>query len=170
MNLSTNFANNFITTNSKKQTMGIADNINSLVNIGSDVVSQIGSFYMATLLPNIENGNMNVGDVIFSTERNLFSFREMRVKTEYLKIIDNFFSRFGYKINETKMANLTGRKNFNYVEIGQDETLAYTNTQKNTGSIPSNALETINNCFRSGVTIWHNHENLGNFNVDNGIL
>lgn len=159
VNLATNFAQS-VTEAPQTKGMSIANNI----------MSQIGGFYTASLLPNIEHGNMNVGDVIYATDRNLFSFREMRVKTEYMQIIDNFFSRFGYKINLTKMANLTGRQNYNYVEIGQDETLAYTNTQKNTGSIPSNALETINNCFRSGVTIWHNHENLGNFNVDNGIV
>ena len=159
VNLASNFAQSIVQA-PKSGGMSIADNL----------ISQIGSFYTANLLPNIEHGNMNVGDVIYSTDRNLFSFREMRVKTEYMQIIDNFFSRFGYKINLTKMANLTGRQNFNYVEIGQDETLAYTNENSNTGSIPAEALEIINNAFRSGVTIWHNHVNLGNFTVDNGIV
>lgn len=141
----------------------------NVAGVAGNIANLIGGFYQGNLLPSLQKGQ-NEGDINYSSNSNKFIAYHMRVKTEYLKIIDNFFSRFGYKINLTKMANLTGRQNFNYVEIGQDETLAYTNTQKNTGSIPSNALETINNCFRSGVTIWHNHENLGNFNVDNGIV
>lgn len=87
----------------------------------------------------------------------------MRAKTEHMKIIDDYFSRFGYAINETIMPKLNSRKNWNYIEIGESENIGY-------GSVPSNFMEIINGACRRGVTIWHNHENLGNFSLDNKII
>lgn len=54
----------------------------------------------------------------------------MRAKTEHMKIIDDYFNRFGYAINETIMPNLNSRKNWNYIEIGESENIGY-------GSVPS---------------------------------
>ena len=36
--------------------------------------------------------------------------------------------------------------------------------------IPSKYMEIINNACRRGVTIWHNHANVGNFSLDNKII
>jgi hypothetical protein len=87
----------------------------------------------------------------------------MRAKKEYLEKIDNYFSRFGYKIIDTKIPNITGRTNWNYVEIGSSEEIGH-------GDVPSNYLDEINSAFRRGVTIWHNHSNIGNYNLSNPIV
>lgn len=63
------------------------------LSVASNVGNTIGQFYSASLLPNIQGGQAN-GDVIWACNRNMFSFRQMRVKTEYLKIIDDYFTRF----------------------------------------------------------------------------
>ena len=36
--------------------------------------------------------------------------------------------------------------------------------------IPASALDFINSLFRSGVTIWNNHENFGDYSVSNSIV
>lgn len=69
----------------------------------------------------------------------------------------------GYATNRVKLPNITGRQNFNYVEIGQAEEIGY-------GEVPSIFMNNINNACRRGVTIWHNHDNLGNYNIDNEII
>lgn len=132
------------------------------MTIASGVANTIGAFYSASLLPNIKGGQ-NTGDVNYSAGLNTFCFRQMRCKTEYIQRIDDYFTRFGYKIDRVKNANLTGRSIFNYVEIGSNESIGQ-------GSLPSQAMETINNAFRKGVTIWHNHANIGNYNLDNTII
>lgn len=132
------------------------------VNIAGSVARQIGNFYSGALMPNIQGGN-NTGDVTWANNRNTFIFRCMRVKTENLKIIDEYFSRFGYLTNRVKEPNITGRENFNYIEIGSSEEIGY-------GEVPSLFMNNINNACRRGVTIWHNHENLGNYNIDNSII
>ena len=132
------------------------------MSIASGVMSTIGAFQSAKLLPNIQGGQ-NTADVNFSAGINTFVFKRMRCKTEYILRIDDYFTRFGYKIDRVKNANLTGRSIFNYVEIGSNESIGQ-------GSLPSQAMETINNAFRKGVTIWHNHANIGNYNLNNTIV
>lgn len=39
-----------------------------------------------------------------------------------------------------------------------------------TGDVPSKYMDIINNACRRGVTIWHNHDNIGNYNLDNTIV
>lgn len=132
------------------------------MSVASNIGSNIGSFHQANLMPNISGGQAT-GDIIWGSDRNKFTIRQMRVKTEYIKIIDNYFTRFGYKINRVKVPNITGRQNFNFVEIGSEDVIGY-------GTVPSNYMDNINNACRKGVTIWHNHINLGNFNVSNNIV
>ena len=134
----------------------------AVMSVAGNIGNQIGQFYQASLLPNINGGQAN-GDVIWACNRNMFTFRQMRVKTEYLKIIDDYFTRFGYAVKSLAMPNITGRKYWNYVEIGASEEIGY-------GEVPAKYMDTINNACRRGVTIWHNHANLGNFNLDNSII
>lgn len=134
-------------------------------NVGSvagNIASLIGQFREASLLPNIEGGQNN-GDVNFSTFNNTFVFHKMRVKTEYLRIIDDYFSRFGYKLNEILNPNIVGRQNWNYIEIGSNEDIGY-------GTVPSKYMDEINKACRRGVTIWHNHANVGNYSLNNPII
>ena len=132
------------------------------LSTAGNIANIIGQFHQANLLPSITGGNNN-GDVNFASRSNYFALHHMRVKTEYLKIIDDYFTRFGYKINKLEMPNITGRRNWNYVEIGSSEEIGY-------GEVPSKFMDIINNACRRGVTIWHNHANVGNYNLDNAII
>lgn len=134
----------------------------AVMSVAGNIGSTIGQFYQASLLPNINGGQAN-GDVIWACNRNMFSFRQMRVKTEYLKIIDDYFTRFGYAVKSLAMPNITGRTYWNYVEIGASEEIGY-------GEVPAKYMDTINNACRRGVTIWHNHANVGNYSLNNAIV
>lgn len=133
--------------------------VGATMSVAGNIANTIGQFYQASLLPNISGGQAT-GDVIWAFDRNKFSFRQMRVKTEYLKIIDDYFTRFGYAIKSLELPNITGRRYWNYVEIGGNEEIGY-------GDVPSKYMEIINNACRRGVTIWHNHANVGNYSLDN---
>ena len=132
------------------------------VSTAGGIASLIGDFYSAKLMPQI-TGGQNTGDVDYSNLTITFSCKKMRAKTEYLRIIDDYFSKYGYKTNRVKTPNITGRQNWNYIEIGSDSSIGY-------GEIPQNALEVINNICKRGVTIWHNHANIGNYSVSNNIV
>ena len=132
------------------------------LSVASTIGNLVGQFRKADLLPSIQGGT-NTGDVNFSMLTNNFVLHHMRVKTEYLRIIDDYFTRFGYKINRVKVPNITGRTYWNYIEIGESEEIGY-------GDVPSNYMQLINDACRRGVTIWHNHSNIGNFSLNNTIV
>ena len=104
-----------------------------------------------------------LGDVNFSDSHNAPRFFYMRAKTEYLRIIDDYFSRFGYKTLRVKTPNMSHRENYNYVEIGQGERTVY-------GEVPPEALNRINEMCQNGITVWHNHANVGNYLISNNIV
>ena len=136
--------------------------IGGLTSIANTVANTIGQFHQASLLPNIKGGQAQ-GDISFSSSSMGFSFREMRVKTQFLRVIDDYFTRFGYAIKRLDTPHLTGRRNWNYIQIGSSESIGY-------GDVPSKYMEQINNACRRGVTIWHTHDNIGDFSLDNSIV
>lgn len=87
----------------------------------------------------------------------------MILRDEELKIIDDYFSRFGYKVNTLKIPEFNSRTYWNYIKIVDGENIGY-------GEIPSKSMETINKICRNGVTIWHNHANIGNYSLNNTIV
>lgn len=141
---------------------GVGVATGNIPTVAGNIASLIGQFYQASLMPSIEGGQ-NTGDVNYSAKTNTFNFYNYHCKPEYMKIIDDYFTRFGYKINKIETPNIVGRENWNYVEIGQNECIGY-------GTVPTIFMDEINNACRKGVTIWHNHANIGNYNLDNSII
>lgn len=142
-------------------------NIGATVGGLSSTYNALHQITLADMTPNQAKGNTNAGDVNFSDEScGLFTIYKMSIKDEYAKVIDDYFTRYGYRINEVKMANITGRNIFNYIEIGSGESIGYSNGSI---SIPSEYMEIINKACQNGVTIWHNHNNIGNYLLNNTI-
>jgi hypothetical protein len=79
-------------------------------------------------------------------------------KSEYISKVDDYFTRYGYLINEVKKPLLHNRKNFDYIQTRDIDI---------TGAIPSDDLEELCNIFNNGVTIWHNPNTFGDYGVDN---
>lgn len=162
---------------------------NDMLNLISTTVGSIGSGVASTVSGNVI-GTVNSANSImngldeYARQRNkagtvhgtsgsnagdyqagIFGFYiiEETIKNEFAKTIDSYFSRFGYAINKVKKPNLSGRQNWNYVEIGANSEIGY-------GDVPSQFMEEINGACRKGVTIWHNHDNLGDFSLSNNII
>lgn len=126
------------------------------------VASGIGSFKESKLAPNISGGQAT-GDVVWSADRMTFVYHQMRCKNEYMRIIDDYFTKFGYAIKHLDSPNLTGRTNWNYIQIGATDEIGY-------GDVPTKFMDIINKACRKGVTIWHSHANLGNYSLTNSIV
>lgn len=158
INLPMNISNTIIGSAANLGQSASTGNIsNSALSTANSIASIFNQFYQADLAPNLGSSS-NTGDVVWSSKRNGFVFHQMRAKTEYLKQIDDFFSMFGYKINLVKIPNLKSRPNWNYIE---------TNNINLFGPIPQDNLLELKSIFDSGVTLWHNPETFGNYNLNN---
>ena len=103
--------------------------------------------YEHSLVPIEARGNVNTGDVTYSIGKLTFTGYMMSIKYQYARVIDEFFSMFGYKVNRVKIPNISGRANWNYVKtVGLNIT----------GDIPQADMQKIKDIFDSGITFWHN--------------
>lgn len=133
-------------------------------NIASGALSianTLGSVYQHSLIPDSVSGNVNCGDVNFTLGLTNLEFKRMSIKNEYAKIIDDYFSMFGYKVNTVKVPNITGRSNWNYVK---------TIDCNFDGDIPQTDLNIIRTMFNNGVTLWHNPNSMYNYSNSNNIV
>lgn len=137
--------------------MGIASS--GLGLIGS-ISSTIGQTYAAERHPNYANGDLANAETLIGSGK-YFTIIKMCVRPEYAKIIDDYFSMFGYKVNEVKVPNVTGRRNWNYIKtIG-----CYIEAD-----IPQEDLEQIKSMFDKGITIWHNPSTFMDYSQNNDII
>ena len=135
-------------------------------NIGSGIggiIDVMKQKHNASFMPDQAKGNTNCGDIVYSAGKNVFTAYKMCVRNEVAKSIDEYFSRFGYQVNRVKVPNITGRTYWNYVKIGTGEDIG-------NGNVPNKFKDKLNQIFRNGTTIWHNHDNIGNFNLTNSVV
>ena len=125
------------------------------------IANTLGSIYQHALLPDSVSGNVNCGDVNFTLGLTNLEFKRMSIKNEYAKIIDDYFSMFGYKVNTVKVPNITGRTNWNYVK---------TIDCNFDGNIPQVDLNIIKTMFNKGTTLWHNPSTMYNYDANNNII
>lgn len=130
----------------------------AVVSGGMGIANTMGQIYEHSLTPNSARGNINGGDINSCSKKNGFFFYKMSIKQEYARIIDDFFSAYGYKVNAYKIPNITGRTNWNYVK---------TIDANITGNIPQQDLQEIKNIFNNGVTFWHNPNTFLDYSQNN---
>ena len=138
--------------------------------LGSGIENMLGavqSSYKASMIPNQIGGQVNSGDVTYAYGKMSPTYYKMTIREEYARIIDDWFDRFGYKINRVKLPNQRGRTYWNFVQIGSSENIGYSSNVER--SVPAASMEVINNIYRAGVTIWHDHTNIGNYSLNNTI-
>jgi len=123
------------------------------------VANSIGSFYEKSVVPDQARGSNN-GNVNTAINNVNFSFQRTTITAEFAKIIDNYFDRFGYKVNVLKTPNLTSRLNWNYIKMMESNIF---------GNIPNKDLKKIHEIYNNGLTFWHN-DNVGNYNRINPII
>jgi hypothetical protein len=102
-----------------------------------------------------------------------FSIKQKLIRAEYAKVIDDYFTMFGYKINEIKKPNV-----FEYIEAsGLPDIRPAFNYIKTVNALPRNKSDTtmcdsvilaqISRILNNGITFWSSKTNMGDYSVDN---
>lgn len=118
--------------------------------------------YEHKMIPDSSRGNINGADINTAQDQNGFYFYKKSIKREYARIIDNFFSMFGYKVNITKVPNITGRRNWNYVKT--------TESIVESDIVPEKYLEEFKQMLNSGITFWHDYGTFLDYSQNNDII
>ena len=108
--------------------------------------------------PNVQQGGSSIA--ISNSLINQEIFVHYSIKVEYAKRIDEYFSRFGYKVNDfmNLQDTFNTRNNWNYVKTSHCII---------TGNVPQEVLESMMDIFNSGITLWHNPSTYLDFSQNN---
>jgi len=126
----------------------------------ASITNSLYELEKAELIPPQAQGNINCGDVIYSNQDIDFRIYHMTIKEEYAKIIDDYFSMFGYKINRVKVPNKAHRSRWWYTK---------TLNVNIDGAIPNKDMQKIKDCYNKGITFWRNPSEIQNYSLSNGI-
>lgn len=136
-------------------------NVGAVASGVGGIAGTLASVYQHSLIPPQAEGNINGGDVGSANKKLTFTIQNIQVREEMAKVIDNYFSMFGYKVNDVKVPNITGRTNWNYVK---------TIDCNFDGNIPQSDLNIIKTMFNNGITLWHNANTMYNYSLNNNIV
>lgn len=129
----------------------------SIIGNASNIVNQ---FYNASISADISKGNLSNGGVNTAIGKQQFYGGRCSVTHEYAKMIDDFFTMFGYATRQCKKPNISSRPHWNYIK-----TVGCTVT----GSVPCDDLKKICSIYDKGITFWKNGAEVGNYSLDNSI-
>lgn len=133
----------------------------SIVSGISGIANTLNSLEQHSKVPPQHVGNADTGDINFTAGLTTFTAYAMSIKYEYAKMIDDYFSMYGYKVNRLATPNIHKRSNWDFMKC-IDVNLE--------GDIPEKDLEEIRSLFNNGCTFWHNTSTFLNYNQTNSIL
>lgn len=146
--------------------IGMSESVSlGAANAGLGVVDNIVEYGTRQRAPNKGKGNMSSSGLPIVEGRIGFSMYSMGSKPEYIKIIDEYFSMFGYKICRLKIPNIKAiaksqlRPQWNYIKT---TTCIIDNL-----NAPADVDEQLQDIYNSGITFWMNPNNVGKYNLDN---
>ena len=88
-----------------------------------------------------------------------YIFYVLAIDANHARVIDDFFTRYGYQVNRLKTPNLKGRAKFNYVKTRDCRVVPVgEETYQSMYYAPEEALNSISDMFNRGITLWHNEE------------
>lgn len=122
------------------------------------VTSLLGEAVRVAHQSDICRGEIRTGNINIGTNRQNFFVGRLSIRNENARIIDDYFSKYGYAIKSIQLPNISSRPQWNYIktidcDIG--------------GNIPKDDKQAINNIFNKGTTFWRYGDNIGHYALDN---
>lgn len=127
----------------------------ALANTAAGVLQM---YNFSKTLPNRAHGAVQSSYVLPAASRLKYTFRNMHLKLQLLKLADKYFDRYGYSIKETGIPNINARPYYTYVK---------TKGCAINGAMPQDDNEEICKILDNGITFWKHGNDVGNYSVDN---
>jgi len=129
----------------------------SLVTTVTNALTQV---YQSAITPDSIHGNISATSALLGSGAFKIIAKCKAIRPEYAKIIDDYFTKYGYKTNQLKIPNIVGRRSYNFVQTVGATVRA---------SIPVIYLDKIINTLDTGITFWHTTD-VGNYNLSNEVI
>ena len=139
--------------------------VKSAVSADKPLTDDLVEYATRRRTPNKGRGNISSSGLPIVEGRIGFSMYSMGSKPEYIKIVDEYFSMYGYKICRLKIPNIKAvakselRPQWNYIKT----TICIIDNL----NAPADVDEQLQSIYNSGITFWMNPNNVGKYNLDN---
>ena len=109
-------------------------------------------------VPPQARGRTQTESLLAGTGRYGFTFYTLSIKAENARIIDDYFTRYGYACRKIKQPNRKVRPHWTYTK-----TIGCTIS----GELPADDIAKICSIFDNGITYWTNGSIIGDYSPDN---
>lgn len=99
------------------------------------------------------------GSALVNCRAKDFWFKHMQIQYDYAKMIDDYFTMYGYQVNKVKQPSRNGRPRWNYVKTQNCIILSE--------SVPSDDVSKIESIYDNGITFWMSGSYVGRYTGDN---
>ena len=137
--------------------LGFAIGGGSITGGAQQVASVLASVKDASVQPPQARGKASTS-INVKNSTHTFTYYQKSVDRYHARIIDDYFTMYGYQTNRVKVPSIAGRKAFNYVKTIDCHI---------TGNLCTEDLTKIENIYNNGITFWKNGDNIGDYSVDN---
>ena len=83
---------------------------------------------------------------------------EKSITREYAKVIDDYFTMYGYAVKQVDTPNMNARPYFTYIKTV--DCVVH-------GNLPADDARTIEEQFNGGLRFWKNHTQIGDYTLNN---
>lgn len=100
----------------------------------------------------------STGSTELAVGKQAFRVNQMAITYNQARIIDEFFTMYGYQINRVGTPSRFTRERWNYIK---------TNGANFYGSAPAEAVRVFKRVHDRGITYWQTHDEIGNYSLSN---
>lgn len=127
-------------------------------NAFSSVTNLVSQGYKASIAADITRGNTNNGSVNCAMGEQTFYGSRVSVNAKDAKMIDDYFTVYGYAVNTVKIPDIYSRPHWTYIKCSNALIV---------GKCPSTDIARIESILNNGITFWKNGDEVGNYSLDN---
>ena len=118
----------------------------------------------ASRIPPKVSGNIT-GTALYAIQNKTFHAYILRPRDDYVKIIDDYFTHYGYAIHKVETPAIHNRENFTFIQTKGCIVRASANNEYEACNAAARAK--IAQIFDKGITFWVDNANVGNYKVRN---
>ena len=127
------------------------------VSTNNQLRSQLAQRKDKQILPPTIHGKVMNADINAAYNMNKYDFYCMSIRGQYARMVDDYWTAYGYPIFRIQMPNITSRSAWNYIK---------TSGCTISGDVDLSQLTALRNIFNRGVTVWHT-DDVGNYALAN---
>ena len=118
----------------------------------------ITNHYEASIHADVVKGNASNSNINFSSGMLSAWYSRFHITEEYARMIDNFFTMYGYATNKVKTPSFANRPHWTYVK---------TNGCTAIGKAPADEIRRFCSIIDNGITFWRTPSEVGDYSLDN---